>query len=420
MQEGFYSNRTDLIRTAIRNQIAGHADDCRPLDHAADAGRRPAGLFARRSGGRAGAGGGCVTRGANRAGADRVRRRRRAGARHHRLDPRPRRAAGQRRGEGGAGRPHPQPLIRIAGAMSEDFIGGRCGAPWRRPRPATPARRRGSSRRRWPAGPRPVPGRWPRRPRGAPGSIRTPRSSSQPAPRRARRGREAAQTAARGAEDAARGAARARLGAAGGRSRRAAGGAGGGAVRDAVLWLCGGGAQTTGSMSLPPARPVVGLVLMLHGCKQNPDDFATGTGMNALAERHRLIIAYPGQTAADNPSACWNWFRPGDQRRDAGEPAISCAGLARALAEEFGIAPGRVFAAGLSAGGRYGRGAGRELSGTSSPPSASTRACRRGRRTTSSPPSRRCAARRGLRPRAAEEGREDRGSLSSTALPTPR
>ncbi len=26
VQEGFYSNRTDLIRTAIRNQIASHAD----------------------------------------------------------------------------------------------------------------------------------------------------------------------------------------------------------------------------------------------------------------------------------------------------------------------------------------------------------------------------------------------------------
>src|SRR5262245_57619622 len=26
VQEGFYSNRTDLIRTAIRNQLAAHAD----------------------------------------------------------------------------------------------------------------------------------------------------------------------------------------------------------------------------------------------------------------------------------------------------------------------------------------------------------------------------------------------------------
>ena len=29
VREGFYSNRTDLIRTAIRNQIASHADTLR-------------------------------------------------------------------------------------------------------------------------------------------------------------------------------------------------------------------------------------------------------------------------------------------------------------------------------------------------------------------------------------------------------
>jgi Arc/MetJ-type ribon-helix-helix transcriptional regulator len=27
VQEGFYSNRTDFIRTAIRNQLERHADD---------------------------------------------------------------------------------------------------------------------------------------------------------------------------------------------------------------------------------------------------------------------------------------------------------------------------------------------------------------------------------------------------------
>jgi Arc/MetJ-type ribon-helix-helix transcriptional regulator len=29
VQEGFYANRTDLIRTAVRNQLAGHADSVR-------------------------------------------------------------------------------------------------------------------------------------------------------------------------------------------------------------------------------------------------------------------------------------------------------------------------------------------------------------------------------------------------------
>ncbi|HRO10402.1 MAG TPA: PHB depolymerase family esterase, partial [Amaricoccus sp.] len=67
----------------------------------------------------------------------------------------------------------------------------------------------------------------------------------------------------------------------------------------------------------PGGGPLAGLVLMLHGCRQDPDDFATGTGMNALAEAHRLVVAYPAQTSAHNLHGCWNWFRPGDQHRGA-------------------------------------------------------------------------------------------------------
>ena len=93
-----------------------------------------------------------------------------------------------------------------------------------------------------------------------------------------------------------------------------------------------------------------GLIVMLHGCTQTPEDFAAGTGMNALAEEHRLLIVYPEQTAGDNSMSCWNWFRPGDQMRDAGEPAI-IAGLTESLRDEYDIARDRVFVAGLSAGG---------------------------------------------------------------------
>ncbi|HEY9037845.1 MAG TPA: PHB depolymerase family esterase [Roseovarius sp.] len=92
-----------------------------------------------------------------------------------------------------------------------------------------------------------------------------------------------------------------------------------------------------------------GIVMMLHGCTQTPEDFAIGTGMNALAEARGLIVIYPHQQRGDNAQSCWNWFSPGDQRRGRGEPEI-LAGMARGAMTEFGVPGERSFVAGLSAG----------------------------------------------------------------------
>lgn len=101
------------------------------------------------------------------------------------------------------------------------------------------------------------------------------------------------------------------------------------------------------SQSTATARP---LIVMLHGCTQGSDDFAVGTGMNALAEKHGCLVLYPEQDGKANRNRCWNWFEASHQVRGVGEPELLAA-MTRQVAAEHDADTSRIFAAGLSAGG---------------------------------------------------------------------
>src|SRR5258708_8019921 len=91
------------------------------------------------------------------------------------------------------------------------------------------------------------------------------------------------------------------------------------------------------------------LMVMLHGCKQDPVTFSSGTRMNQLADQQGFLVLYPEQRRLANAFRCWNWFDSSAQR--AGGEAALIAGMVREVTATYGVDPARVYIAGLSAGG---------------------------------------------------------------------
>ncbi len=94
----------------------------------------------------------------------------------------------------------------------------------------------------------------------------------------------------------------------------------------------------------------VPMVVMLHGCTQDPDDFAAGTGMNDAAREAGCLVLYPAQSRQANPQGCWNWFKRTHQARGRGEAGLLAA-MTQKIAAQHEADPSRIYVAGLSAGG---------------------------------------------------------------------
>lgn len=95
------------------------------------------------------------------------------------------------------------------------------------------------------------------------------------------------------------------------------------------------------------------LLIMLHGCRQDAEQFAAGTRMNRLAEREGFFVVYPEQSARRNALRCWSWFRHHTQEGDGEATLIS--GLVIELCESYAIDRQRIYVAGMSAGAAMAR-----------------------------------------------------------------
>jgi len=96
-------------------------------------------------------------------------------------------------------------------------------------------------------------------------------------------------------------------------------------------------------------RDSLPLIVMLHGCRQDPLSFAEGTRMNTLAEEGRFAVLYPAQSKRSNPLRCWNWFESASLTGQ-GEVGL-IARLIEQVTVRRPIDPRRVFVVGMSAGG---------------------------------------------------------------------
>lgn len=96
----------------------------------------------------------------------------------------------------------------------------------------------------------------------------------------------------------------------------------------------------------------VPLVVMLHGCGQDAQAFASSTRMNRIASREGFLVLYPEQDRRANLQGCWNWYAT-----RTGQAQAEAATLMAAIDQTcllYPVDPARVAIAGLSAGASMG------------------------------------------------------------------
>ena len=88
------------------------------------------------------------------------------------------------------------------------------------------------------------------------------------------------------------------------------------------------------------------LVVVLHGCTQNADEYAERTQWNRLAERFGFSVIYPEQQIVNNVFSCFNWFFPADASRNNGE-SFSIKQMIDRMKTDHSVDSERVYVTGL-------------------------------------------------------------------------
>ncbi|QSQ19044.1 PHB depolymerase family esterase [Pyxidicoccus parkwayensis] len=126
-----------------------------------------------------------------------------------------------------------------------------------------------------------------------------------------------------------------------------------GAPAEAGAWVQGlygtRGFQLWVPEGYAPETPLP-LVVALHGCFQNPDQFAGLTRLNVKADAEKFLVLYPNQATFANPTQCWNFMLGSNQERDAGEPAL-IVGMVDLVKQHYAVDARRVYIGGVSSGG---------------------------------------------------------------------
>jgi poly(hydroxyalkanoate) depolymerase family esterase len=90
------------------------------------------------------------------------------------------------------------------------------------------------------------------------------------------------------------------------------------------------------------------LIVLCHGCKRTPEEFAKGSRIAAVADQLGCLVLMPRQTKWANPWRCWNWFDPSTMI-GGGEAEIVAAHV-RFVRQRYRADARRVMAVGISAG----------------------------------------------------------------------